>query len=154
MHDASVNSEPGSNSPLELIIIKPQAAQWLPIANLELLTFDSILFWINFGVTFKAVTCLWALNRFTLKGFFRFKSPIRTLLSNFQRAKFPLCSSVHRRQGKFFSYFLQLHCCKNIITKNFRVCQALFLKFFLTKVLTLTTLIVKQIFKRLSSLFW
>ena len=43
MHDASVNSEPGSNSPLELIIFKLQAVQRLPIANLELLTFDSIL---------------------------------------------------------------------------------------------------------------
>ena len=44
MHDASVNSEPGSNSPLELFTFKPQAVQRQLIANIELLTFDSTCF--------------------------------------------------------------------------------------------------------------
>ena len=63
MHDASVNSEPGSNSPLEFVTFKSQAVQRQPIANkscwlLTLLTWINLVSYYSLWLTFWAFKML------------------------------------------------------------------------------------------------
>ena len=155
MHDASVNSEPGSNSPLKLFIftLQERKDKQSLTASCWLLT---LLFWINLVSYFWSIGLnLWALNCFALR-LFHFKSPIRTLLSNFQRAKFPLCLFLFAEKSnwKFILTSSQLHLLQRYSNKIFTNLSSLFLKnFSIPARQLLTTLILKHISMRFVKLF-
>mgnify|MGYP003420573574 CR=1 FL=1 len=81
-----------------------------------------------------------------------FKSPIRTLLSNFHRAKFPRCFFLlWKKQGNLSFLLCSTHLLQRYYSKSFQLCQAFFGNS--KQRLVVTTLLLKHIFQSLSSLF-
>ena len=98
------------------------------------MTFDSILVELTW-CHIKAVTCLWALNRFPLAGSSVSNRPFAHCCQIFRERNFPLCFFLllEKSEEIYLFFFVALICYKDIITKILVICQALFGFFKTTK---------------------
>lgn len=150
MHDASVNSEPGSNSPLEFVTFKSQAVQRQLIANKScwLLT---LLTWINLVSYYSLWLTFWA---FKMLGFNLPISnrPFAHCCQIFTERNFLVALFLLRKkQSEIYFLLWALFGYKDILANLFQSVKP-FLNFRLKRS-TLTTLLFKHFFISLSNLF-